>query len=154
MSAAIPSLVDVDWAALASADDGPLLRTERSWDLEFGDAAPAPPTSSYGLRLVVDRKLWDLGTMVQHSPSLAHLAPRAELHLSPSDVHLMDLVDHDFITIDQGDISFDLPFVADPSVAPRTAWLPARLPGFDVRELLSAGRSITNIRVRVPEGDG
>ncbi len=152
MSSAIPSLADVDWATLSTADDGPLLRTDRNWDLEFGAAAPAPPTSSYGLRLVVDRKLWDLGTMVQNSPSLASLAPRAELHLSPSDVHLMDLVDHDFVTIDQGDISFDLPFVTDPAVAPRTAWLPARLPGFDVRELLSAGRSITNIRVRVPEG--
>ncbi len=151
MRAIVSSLADLDWAGLATADDGPLLRSERNWDLEFGDAASAPPASSYGLRLVVDRKLWDLGTMVANSPSLAGLPPRAELHLSPSDVHLMDLVDNDFVTIDQGDISFDLPFVVDSTVAPRTAWLPARLPGFDVRELLSAGRSITNIRVRGPE---
>ena len=151
MSAVVPALRDVDWAALSTADDGPVLRAERNWDLEFGEAAAAPPASSHGLRLVVDRTLWDLGTMTQKSPSLAGLAPRAELHLSPSDVQLMDLVSHDFVTIDQGDISFDLPFVIDDRVAPRTAWLPARLPGFDVRELLSAGRSVTNIRIRVPE---
>ncbi len=153
MSDAVPSLADIDWDAMRTADDGPLLRPERNWDLEFGEAAPAPPASNYGLRLVVDRKLWDLGTMVQNSPSLAALPIRAELRLSPSDVHIMNLMDHDFVTVDHGDISFDLPFVTDPAVAPRTAWLPARLPGFDVRELLSAGRSITNIRVRIPEGD-
>ncbi|MGH1490443.1 MAG: NADH-quinone oxidoreductase subunit NuoG [Acidimicrobiales bacterium] len=153
ITSVVPSMADVDWAALLTDDDGTLLRPERNWDLEFGDAAPAPPASSYGLRLVVDRKLWDLGTMVQNSPSLAALPMRAELRLSPADVHIMNLVDHEFVTVDHGDISFDLPFVSDPTVAPRTAWLPARLPGFDVRELLSAGRSVTNIRVRVPEAN-
>jgi NADH-quinone oxidoreductase subunit G len=153
MSGSVPSLADVDWDGLVTADDGPLLRPERNWDLEFGEAAPAPPSSNYGLRLVVDRKLWDLGTMIQNSPSLASLPMRAELRLSPADVHLMNLAEHDFVTVDHGDISFDLPFVIDPAVAPKTAWLPARLPGFDVRELLSAGRSITNIRVRIPEGE-
>jgi NADH-quinone oxidoreductase subunit G len=151
MSAVVPCLADVDWAALASADDGPVLRPERNWDLEFGEAAAAPAASSYGLRLVVDRKLWDQGTMVQQSPSLMQLPSRAQLHLAPSDVHLMDLVNHDFVTVDHGDISFDLPFVIDNAVAPRTAWLPARLPGFDVRELLLAGRSVTNIQVRAPQ---
>ncbi len=151
MALIIPSLDDVDWDGLVAADDGPLLRTDRSWDLEFGEAAAAPPASSHGLRLLVDRKLWDLGTMIQQSQSLANLAPRAELHLSPSDAQLMNLDDSDFVTVDQGDISFDLPFVIDDRVTPRTAWLPARLPGFDVRELLSAGRSVTNIRLRAPE---
>ncbi len=153
MGESVGSLAEVDWAGLASADDGPLLRPVRNWDLEFGEAASAPPTSSYGLGLVVDRKLWDLGTLVQRSPSLAGLAPRAELHLSPSDIQVMNLLDHDYVTVDQGDISFDLPFVVDQSVAPHTAWLPARLPGFDARKLLAAGRPITEIQIRVPEGD-
>ena len=148
MSAAVPGLADVDWDGLATADDGPVIWSERNWDLEFGQAASAPPASSYGLRLIVDRKLWDQGTMVQQSPSLASLPTRAELRLSPSDAHMMDLVDRDYVTVDHGDISFDLPFVIDPMVAPRTAWLPARLPGFDVRDLVSAGRSITNIQLR------
>jgi NADH-quinone oxidoreductase subunit G len=153
MSRTVEGLGAIDWAAPDALDDGPLLRPTRNWDLEFGDAAQAPPPSSYGLRLVVDRRLWDLGTMVQRSPSLAGLAPRAELRLSPSDVQLMSLVDAEHVTVDHGDVSFDLPFVADPAVAPRTAWLPARLPGFDVRKILASGRSVTNIQVRV-SGEG
>jgi hypothetical protein len=148
MSDTVEGLTGIDWTASGAQGDGPLLRPDRNWDLEFGEAAQAPPASSYGLRLVVDHKLWDLGTMVQHSPSLASLAPRAELRLAPSDVQLMNLVDADVVTVDLGDDSFELAFVADPMVAPRTAWLPARLPGFDVRNLLASGRSVTNIQVR------
>ena len=153
MSESVSSLAGVDWAGLALADDGPVLSSTRDWKLEFAPAAPAPPSSNYGLRLVVDRKLWDLGTMVQESPSLAGLAPRAELRLSPADVHLLNLANATFVTIDQGDTSFDLPFVVDPSVAPRTAWLPIRLPGFDVRDLLATGRPVTTVNVRIPDGN-
>ena len=152
MSVTVPALASLDWAGILTAEDGPLIRPNRNWDLEFGEAAASPPMASSTLRLVVDHKLWDLGTMSQQSPSLSGLAPQAELHLSPADVQLMDLTNQDFVTIDQGDVSFDLPFVIDPAVAPKTAWLPMRLPGFDVRELLSAGRSVTNIRIRVSEG--
>jgi len=138
------SVATIDWNEVANGADGPLLNVERNWDLEFGEAASSPPSASYGLRLVVDRKLWDLGTMVQNSSSLAKLPTAAALHIAPTDAQMMDLANRDFVTIDQGDVSFDLPFVIDSRVAPKTAWLPARLPGFDVRELLSAGRSITN----------
>jgi hypothetical protein len=154
MSEVIGSLEGFDWDALASADDGPVIVPRRNWDLEFGDPAALPAVSSYGFRLVVDRKLWDEGTMIQESPSLAKLAPRAELRLSPADVQLMELSNQTHVTVDQGEVSFDLPFVADPAVAPRTAWLPGRLPGFDVRRLLAAGRSITNVRLRIPDNGG
>ncbi|MDH3295029.1 MAG: NADH-quinone oxidoreductase subunit NuoG, partial [Acidimicrobiia bacterium] len=154
MSESVVVLADLDWSALATADDGPVLGVERNWDLEFGDPAALPPVSSYGFRLVVDRKLWDNGTMVQNSPSLAHLTEPAVLRLSPADVRLMDLDDATHINVDQGDAEFDLPFVADPAVAPRTAWLPIGLSGFDVRQLLAAGRSITNVRLRPSEVRG
>ncbi len=151
MRATVPALDDVDWDEIDGADDGPLFRPERNWELEFGDPAQMPPTSSYGYRLVVDHKLWDLGTMSQHSASLANLAGPAVLRLSPNDIQLLDLADRQQVTVDLGEESWELPFVADPQVAPRTAWMPARLPGFDVRELLSAGRSITNLRLRTGE---
>ncbi len=104
--------------------------------------------SSYGLRLVVDRKLWDLGTMVQESPSLAGLAPPAVLHLAPSDVAALRLEPAAMAVIDRDGVTLEVPYVSDPAVVPRTAWLPVRLPGFDVRELLVAGRSVTNILIR------
>jgi NADH-quinone oxidoreductase subunit G len=142
------SLGSVDWSKLGSADDGPIIKLERQWVLEFGDAAVPPMASSYGLRLVVDRKLWDLGTMVQESPSLAGLAPPAVLHLAPSDVAALRLEPGAMAVIDRDGVTLEVPYVSDPAVVPRTAWLPVRLPGFDVRELLVAGRSVTNILIR------
>jgi len=148
MSDTIANLAGLSWAELNTADDGPIPPQQRNWDLDFGDPAALPPVSSYGFRLVVDRKLWDTGVMVQQSPSLAGLAPPAILRLNPADVHLMDLDASEYIRVDQGDVEFDVRFVADEAVSLRTAWLPVGLPGFDVRQLLAAGRSITNVRLQ------
>ncbi len=148
MTETVANLGDLSWTELNTAEDGPIPPQQRNWDLDFGDPASLPPVSSYGFRLVVDRKLWDTGVMTKHSPSLADLATPAILHLNPADVHLMDLDHSDYIRVDQGDIEFDVRFVADEAVAPRTAWLPVGLPGFDVRQLLAAGRSITNVRLQ------
>ena len=48
-------------------------------------AAVAAPVDAYSLRLVATRKLYDLGTDVQHSPSLAGLAPGTAVRLHPHD---------------------------------------------------------------------
>ncbi len=148
MNESVAVLSDIDWDALGTADDGPVLPTERNWDLEFGEPAALPPVSSYGFRLIVDRKLWDNGTMVRNSPSLAGLSESSVLRLNPADVNLMALGDASYIKVDQGETEYDVPFVADPAVIQRTAWLPTNLPGFNVRRLLAAGRSITNVRLR------
>ncbi len=151
MASTIEGFPEIDWEGELALADGPLIRLGRNWDLEFGQAASAPAPSSSGLRLVVDRKLWDQGTMVQRSPSLAGLVQSAELRLSPTDVQLLNLGDAQWVTVEHGDESFDLPFTVDAGVAARTAWLPMGLPGFDVRQLLATGRSVTNIEVRAAE---
>ncbi len=148
MADTVANLADFDWAGLDTVDDGPIPAQQRNWDLDFGEPAALPPVSSYGFRLVVDRKLWDTGVMVQQSPSLADLASPAILRLNPDDVQLMGLDGNEFIRVDQGDVEFDVRFAADETVSSRTAWLPVGLPGFDVRQLLAAGRSITNVRLQ------
>ena len=120
--------------------------------LEFGDAATPPAPSSYGLRLVVDHKLWDQGTMVQESPSLAGLAPPALLHLNPADAEALGLKAGPPAIIDRDGATLEAPWVADPDVVPRTARMAIRLPGFDVRSLLTVGRSVTNILIRAAGG--
>ena len=142
------SLAGVDWDEVASNDDGVVLDLKRQWVLEFGDPAVPPSNSSYGLRLVVDRKLWDLGTMVQESPSLAALPEQALLRLSPRDVVELGLRPGETVVVERENQSFELAYASDPSVVPRTAWLPVRLPGFDVRRLMATGRSVTNVMVR------
>jgi NADH-quinone oxidoreductase subunit G len=153
MSANIASLASFDWDAPMVSEDGPLLSTDRKWDLEFGDPAQAPQPIQSGIRLIVDRKMWDRGTMIQQSPSLANLAPAAELRLSPADAEASNLVDSARVTIDLDDRTFELPLVIDASIAPRTAWLGARLPGFDAYQLLSASRPVHEIRIRAAVGE-
>ena len=152
MVGAARSMAGIDWTVVSGADDGPLLDLDRQWVLEFGDAAVPPVVGSHGLRLVVDRKLWDEGTMVQESPSLAALAEPAVLHLSPSDVAYLDLDPDGPAVIDRDGEVIEVPFVSDPAVVPRTAWVPYGLPGFDVRRLLLAGRSVTNLLIRSSGG--
>jgi NADH-quinone oxidoreductase subunit G len=142
------SLGAVAWSSLSSLDDGPIPDLTRQWVLEFGEPATAPGPESTGLRLIVDRKLWDLGTMVQQSPSLAALAEPAVLRLAPADVAELGLEPGEPVVIGTDGHTFELPFQVEPRLVPKTAWLPLRLPGFDVRELLTAGRPVTGISVR------
>jgi NADH-quinone oxidoreductase subunit G len=55
------------------------------------DAAPLPQLDSYSLRLVVTRKLYGDGTLVQHSPSLAPLAPVACIRANHYDLDRLGL---------------------------------------------------------------
>jgi NADH-quinone oxidoreductase subunit G len=142
------SFSTVNWAGLTTGDDGPVIELKRQWVLEFGEAAAPPLASSYGLRLVVDHKLWDLGTMVQQSPSLAGLASPAVLQLNPADVEALRLEAGVPAVIDRDGATLEAPWVADVSVMPRTARMAIGLPGFDVRSLLAVGRSVTNVLIR------
>lgn len=152
LSASARSLRSIDWADVVSADDGPLIALARQWVLEFGDPAVPPAVSRYGLRLLADTKLWDLGTAVQRSAALAGLVDDAAIHLSPDDVTQLGLRPGDPAVIDRDGATFEIPFVADPAVVPGSAWLPLRLPGFDARQLVMAGRSVTNVLIRQAGG--
>ncbi len=148
LAATARSFNGVDWDAVASTEDGPRIELGRQWVLEFGEAAVPPALSRYGLRLVTDHKLWDLGTLVQESPALAGLATEASIRLSPTDVAELGLTAGDPVVIDRDGATFEIPFVEDPGVVSRSAWLPLRLPGFDARKLVMAGRSVTNVLIR------
>ncbi len=151
MAESVAGLETIDWSGPAALADGPLLRPSRNWDLEFG-AAAEPPSVSGGLSLIVDRKLWDNGTMVSMSPSLQGLVADAAIHLSPTDVQLLGLVDSAEVLVQQGDIRVGLPLVSDSAVPAGTAWIPARLANFDARQLLQAGRPVTTVTVQ-PGGE-
>ncbi|MEM7337963.1 MAG: NADH-quinone oxidoreductase subunit NuoG [Actinomycetota bacterium] len=142
------SLGSIDWNTVDRGEDGPLIDRNRHWVLEFGDAAAPPAAGDYGLRLVVDHKLWDEGTMVQQSGSLQGLVQPAVLRVAPSDLADIGVNDGDVVIVESPNQQVDLPVHADGAVAPGTAWLPVRLPGVDARELLSPGQAISNVAVR------
>ena len=75
--ATVPAFAPVSTEALSRSRDGVLLAPSPAGSLD-GGGRPAPSArSSYDLRLVVSRTLYDAGTTVSESPSLAPLAPGA-----------------------------------------------------------------------------
>ncbi len=148
LSEVLPSFADIDWDTLGSSDDGPVLKLNRSWNIEFGKPAAAPPATS-AFRLVATRKLWDQGTMVQESPSLASLPSEAAIHLNPDDIERHGFVG-DSVTVRIGDQTHTIPLTSDVRVNPTTASIPVCLPGFDARTLIT-GRSTTAVEIR-PNG--
>ncbi|MEL7206908.1 MAG: molybdopterin-dependent oxidoreductase [Actinomycetota bacterium] len=140
------SLAGIDWNDLDGGSDGPLIDRRRQWVLEFGDAAVPPAVEEYGLRLVVDRKLWDNGTMVQESPSLSGLAGAAQVSLAAADAARLG-IDGGSVTVSAGDHTVDLPCVVDPDQLTGTIRIPAGMPDNDVRQLITAGQAVTLVSV-------
>ncbi len=149
LSSTVPAFARVDWAGLTTAPDGPLLDLDRAWDVPSGASVVAPPLDGYGLRLVVDRKLWDLGTMVQQSPSLAHLAEPARLSLAPADFDAIGVAPGTEVTIEFTGTNRSQRASIYPSPAtPRgTAHAAFRLSGLDAGTLVSTDQPVVDLRV-------
>ncbi len=147
LSSSVDSFADIDWPNLGRGDDGPLINRTRSWSVDFGSRVEAPAVDGYGLALVADRKLWDGGTMVQNSATLAHLPDQARLTMSPSDFEKLGVEEGDAVTIESGSSRAEISVGIDKGLPRGTARIPYRLPGFDIGELISTEQRITTIRV-------
>jgi anaerobic selenocysteine-containing dehydrogenase len=147
LSASVPAFADVDWASLVGASDGPLLAIGRNWQIPSTQTFDPPPADGYGLRLVVDRKLWDLGTTVQQSASLAKLPDQACLGLSPGDFAALGVEAGATVIVEWNGGRQAVPVHPSPAVAKGTAHLPFRLPGIDAGVFMSADRLVTDLRV-------
>ena len=64
-----------------------------------GAAFQPPALDSYSLRLVVTRKLYDRGTLVQQASSLAGLAPGTILRVNPYDFDRLGVGDGDEVRV-------------------------------------------------------
>ena len=153
LSSTMPAFADIDWSNIDAGGDGPLLGATNAVTPSLADIAAAtsvavPAVDGYGLRLVVDRKLWDLGTMVQQSQSLAHLAADTTLALSPADFDALGVQDGSTITVTgPGGATAELEVSASAGVPRGVAHVPYRMNGFDVGTFLSASTAVIDVRV-------
>ncbi len=147
LSAAVGTFARVDWERLTGAEDGQLLDLSRDWAPDLGGSVVAPPLDGYGLRLVVDRKLWDLGTMVQESPSLAGLAGDAVLSLSREDFDRVGVAPGTEVTVTSSVGTHRVAIQPSDALPRGAARLPFRHSGFDAGRLLTAGEAVVEIRV-------
>jgi len=131
---------------------------------EHGDGGPRPallavsaPTDftppgvdAYSLRLVAHRTLYGKATMVQKSPSLAHLAPVATARANPHDLERLIAGEGSRLRVRSRRATLVLEVVADPGVPRGSIAIPFNDVGGDVGELIDVGRPVVEVRVEAP----
>jgi len=133
-------------AAVARAHDG-IVATGRL-DVPLADSGTAAPVANaYDHRLVVSRKLYDLGVAVATSPGLAPLAPGAALALHPLDVERLGVGDGASVKVTSPRTTITMPVVADPAVPRGIAAVAFNQPGVAVAAMLGTDALVTDVRV-------
>jgi len=109
-----------------------------------------PLLDAYSLRLVVNRKLYDRGTLVRNSPSLADLAEPATLRLHPQDFDRLGIVAGDDVRVTSGRGHVTVATRPDTGVPRGVAVLDANKAGGRANVLIDANAPVTDVRVERP----
>jgi NADH-quinone oxidoreductase subunit G len=122
--ATVPAFSTVPRDVLAKVRDGALLAPSGDGILDRGDH-PRPATrNAYEVRLVVSRKLYDRGTALTASPSLAGLAQPARIHMHPLDLDRLGAVRGTRLKVSSERTSVVLEAEPDGGVPRGLAWIP------------------------------
>jgi anaerobic selenocysteine-containing dehydrogenase len=116
--------------------------------------ATAGPTPDGALRLVARRALWDAGTGVQHSPSLAHLPAPAAVAVHPDDLARLGVSEGSRVRVTAASGHLDLPVRADAGLVPGAASVMFNLPGASAATLIDGSAAVTTVRLVAIDGDG
>jgi NADH-quinone oxidoreductase subunit G len=116
------------------------------------EATHVPPPDSYSLRLVVSRRLYDGGSAVQDSPSLAALTPALEARANPYDLDRLGIGTGQPVRVRTNRASLELPARADEGVARGVVALDFNVPaapgaGAGAATLIEAGTPVTDVRL-------
>ena len=109
-----------------------------------------PSPDAYSLRLVVTRELYDRGTLVRSSPSLADLAETATLRLHPHDFDRLGVAPGDDVRIASSRGNVTVPTVPDDGVPRGIAHIYANKAGGRANMLIDGNAPVTDIRVERP----
>ncbi|MBW3537362.1 MAG: molybdopterin-dependent oxidoreductase [Actinobacteria bacterium] len=111
--------------------------------------APVASDDAYSLRLVVTRTLYDRGTTVRHSQSLAPLSPAPELRTHPVDLERAGIAGGGRGRLRSGRATFQVDAVADPGMPRGAAHLYFNVgqPGEDAADLIDFASAVTDVRL-------
>ena len=101
-----------------------------------------PSVDAYSLRLVVTRKLYDRGTLVRSSPSLAELAEQATLRMHPQDFDRLGVAAGDDVRITSNRGNVTVPTVPDDGVPRGIAHLHANKAGGRANVMIAANAPV------------
>jgi NADH-quinone oxidoreductase subunit G len=132
----------------------PMLAVEAPAPVQVVVARNGPIAPGY-LRLIARRTLWDAGTLVAHSPSLAGLHPLWAARVHPDDLDALDplgVAAGDPVQLTSGRGSIELILQADPSVARGSVVVPFNLPGGSASMLIDAAAPAVTVRIEPVAG--
>ncbi len=109
------------------------------------------PTVADGLRLVIGNKLWDQGTIVENSRTLAGLCETFKVRINPADADRFGLTAGAEIVVKNAKATASVPFITDSSVAEGVLWAPANVRGFDPRSFVTFSESVCYVEVSAGE---
>ncbi|MBW8825655.1 MAG: NADH-quinone oxidoreductase subunit NuoG [Acidobacteria bacterium] len=112
-----------------------------------GRTATPPATDSYSLRLVSSRALYDEGTLVQHSPSLAHLGRGAAVRVNPAELERLGVTDGAQVRVSSSRASLTLLVAVDEGVPRGVAALDYNQAGPGAADLIDIATAVTDVRV-------
>ena len=121
----------------------------------FTPGAPAdpPPLDRYSLRLVATRKLYDQGVAVQHSPSLAGLAPGSILRVNPYDFDRLGVAAGDVVRVHSSRADLRVEIAADAGLPRGAAAVYFNQADLAAGSLIDATARVTDVRVETAGGD-
>ena len=130
----------------APAESAPSRPALLTW--AAGEVSDPPRVDAYAVRLVTGRKLYDKGTLVQYSPSLAPLAPGTRLRVNSQDLARLGLQTGDRAKVTSSRATATMPVEADDGVPRGSAVLTFNQPGdIDPANLIDASAPVTELRV-------
>ena len=135
-----------------AGDSEPASQAPPMLTFEPGEAtADTPPLDGYALRLVTSRPLYDAGTIVQKSPSLAGLGRATVLRANPYDLDRLGLGNGGRVRVrSKHRGGFVVEAVPDAAVPRGSAWVPFNPVGDGAAELIDATQPVNDVRVETP----
>ena len=132
---------------------GPALPPAIEFTPRGGVSEPAT-NDAYALRLVASRRLYDVGTLVRHAPSLARLAGGTTIRINPYDFDRLDVAEGDDVQVTSSQASFTAEVVLDDGVPRGSASMVFNQPEIEVAELIDAKALVNEVRVETVGGAG
>ena len=106
-----------------------------------------PPLDAYSLRLVAGRMLYDNGSAVAASPSLAGLGKPLVMRANPRDLDRLGVTTGAQVRVSGAHASFIVNVLADLGVPAGSAWMPVNIANDDARALIDASGPVTDVRI-------
>ena len=145
----VPRFKGISSEAVRNAADGVLAGSaDPAASVPFDVPAPEPiPHDRYAFRLVVNRTLYDNGTLVSHCPSLAPLAEPATASLNPAAVRELGISDGEIVAVASAANTITIPVKSDARVPEEVVVIPHNHSGADPRDLIVSGSNVTEVRI-------